>query len=110
MGKMAVILFSTDCGREGGREGEREGEREGGEKGDVGMGLCQYVDLCFHALSLPCLHTFWHAVPTSFYIFNVFKSCFCTFLMLISVTVRPKPKKNTSSVTTTPELETALTV
>ena len=25
--------------------------------------------------SLPCLHTFWHAIPTSFYIFNVFKSC-----------------------------------
>ena len=39
---------------------------------DVGMGLCQYVDLCFHASSLPCLHTFWHAIPTSFYIFNVF--------------------------------------
>ena len=41
---------------------------------DVGMGLCQYVYLCFHALSLPCLHIFWHAIPTSFYIF--FKSCF----------------------------------
>ena len=40
------------------------------------MGLCQDVDLCFHALSLPCLHAFWHAIPTSFYIFNVFfKSC-----------------------------------
>ena len=25
-----------------------------------------------HASSLPCLHTFWHAIPTSFYIFNVF--------------------------------------
>ena len=24
--------------------------------------------------SLPCLHTFWHAIPTSFYIFNVFLS------------------------------------
>ena len=24
------------------------------------------------APSLPCLHTFWHAIPTSFYIFNVF--------------------------------------
>ena len=22
--------------------------------------------------SLPCLNTFWHAIPTSFYIFNVF--------------------------------------
>ena len=39
------------------------------------MGLCQYVYLCFHAISLPCSHTFWHAIPTSFYIFNVFKSC-----------------------------------
>ena len=43
-----------------------------------------------------CSHTFWHAIPTSFYIFNVFKSCFCTFLMLTSVTVTPKPKKNIS--------------
>ena len=60
------------------------------------MGLCQYVYLCFHALSLPCSHTFWHAIPTSFHIFNVFKSCFCTFLMLTSVTVTPKPKKNIS--------------
>ena len=25
----------------------------------VHMGLCQYIDLCFHA---PCLHTFWHAI------------------------------------------------
>ena len=25
-----------------------------------------------HASSLPCLHTFWHAIPTSFYIFNIF--------------------------------------
>ena len=41
-------------------------------KKDVGMELCQYVDLCFHALSLSCSHTFWHAIPTSFYIFNVF--------------------------------------
>ena len=24
------------------------------------MGLCQYVDLCFHASSLPCLHIFRH--------------------------------------------------
>ena len=38
----------------------------------IGMELCQYIDLCFHASSLPCLHTFWHAIPTSFYVFNVF--------------------------------------
>ena len=25
--------------------------------------------ICFHASSLPCLHTFWHAIPTSLYIF-----------------------------------------
>ena len=31
------------------------------------MGLCQYV--CFHASFLPCLHTFWHAIPTSFLMF-----------------------------------------
>ena len=37
---------------------------------DVGMGLCQYVDLCFHASSLPSLHTFWHAIPTSFFFFQ----------------------------------------
>ena len=33
------------------------------------MPLC---DLCFHGLSLPCLHTFWHAIPAPFYIFDVF--------------------------------------
>ena len=36
-------------------------------------------DLCFHALSLPCSHTFCRAIPTSFYIFNAFKSCLCFF-------------------------------
>ena len=36
--------------------------------------------LCFYASSLPCLHTFWHAIPTSLYIFNVFLfTCFYTF-------------------------------
>ena len=45
---------------------------------DAGIGLCKFT---FTVISfLPCLHTFWHAIPTSFYIFNVFKSCFCTFL------------------------------
>ena len=33
-----------------------------------------YVDLYFHASSLPCLHTFWHVIPTSSYIFNAFLS------------------------------------
>ena len=27
-------------------------------------------DLCFHTSCLPCLDTFWHAIPTSFYIFK----------------------------------------
>ena len=34
----------------------------------IEMGFCQYIDFCFHASSLPCLHTFWHAIPKSFYI------------------------------------------
>ena len=38
-------------------------------KKDVGIGLCQNVDLCFHASSLPCLDTFWQAIPTSFNIY-----------------------------------------
>ena len=32
-------------------------------------GALYYVDLCFHLSSIHCLHIFWHAVPTSFYIF-----------------------------------------
>ena len=46
----------------------------------VGMGLCLYVDLCFHASSLPCLHTFWHAIPTSFYVCNVLFSCVIRYI------------------------------
>ena len=49
------------------------------------MQLCLYVDLCFHASSLPCLHTFWHAIPTSFYIFNVF---ICLFLYFFDVNLK----------------------
>ena len=51
----------------------------------VGMGLCQYFDLCFYASLLPCLHTFWHAIPQHIYVF---------LYQLISVTVRPKSEKN----------------
>ena len=40
---------------------------------DAGMRLCKFTFTIIP--SLPCLHTFWHAIPTSFYIFNVFKSC-----------------------------------
>ena len=36
---------------------------------DVGIGLCKFTFTIIS--SLPCLHTFWHAIPTSFYIFNV---------------------------------------
>ena len=30
------------------------------------------LTFAFIASSLPCLHTFWHAIPTSFCIFNIF--------------------------------------
>ena len=41
---------------------------------DAGMRLCKFTFTIIP--SLPCLHTFWHAIPTSFYIFNIFyKSC-----------------------------------
>ena len=60
------------------------------------MELCQYVDLCFHASSLPCLHTFWHAIPTSFYIFNVFY-----FLVILCMPTHahtdPQPSTNAST-------------
>ena len=37
-------------------------------------GLCQYVDLCFYASSLPCLHTFLACHPYSFLHFLIFFS------------------------------------
>ena len=41
------------------------------------MRLCK---LTFTIISsLPCLHIFWHAIPTSFYIFNVFLNIHNTF-------------------------------
>ena len=49
------------------------------------MGLCHYVDLCFHASSLHCLHTFWHSIPTSFYIFNVFFFNYFIFLFILFI-------------------------
>ena len=74
------------------------------------MKLCQYVDLCFHASSLPCLHTYWHATPTSFYNF-----LYSSTLMLISVTAKPNLESKRSilssvEVTTAQELEIALIV
>ena len=53
---------------------------------------------------LPCLHTFLHAIPTSFTFLMFLFPCFCTFLILISVTVRPKHTYILSSVATTLEL------
>ena len=55
----------------------------------VKMGVCHYFDFSFHASFLSCLHTFW--LP-SLHLFTLF-SCFYTFLVLISVTVRPKSKE-----------------
>ena len=47
------------------------------------------------ASSLPCLHTFWHAIPTSSYIFNVFYflvyigSCsVCRYVCMVNVPYR----------------------
>ena len=50
------------------------------------MGLC---DLCFHASSQPCLHTF--GMPSlQLFTFLIFLfSCFRPFLIIISVTARP---------------------
>ena len=37
------------------------------------MGFANTLTFAFmHHPYLACLHTFWHAIPTSFYIFNVF--------------------------------------
>ena len=38
---------------------------------DVGMRLCKFTYHHYYVI-LPCWHTFWHAIPTSFYIFNAF--------------------------------------
>ena len=37
---------------------------------DAGMRLCKFTFTIISAL--PSLHTFWHAIPTSFYILNAF--------------------------------------
>ena len=58
---------------------------------DVVMGLYT-MTFTFMLSSLPCLHTFWHAIPTSCYIFFCFlflstvvilgsESLRCTFMM-----------------------------
>jgi len=50
---------------------------------DVGMGLCQYIDLCFHA-SLPCLHTFWHAIPTRYFLAYTVTISPCNGVLLLT--------------------------
>ena len=44
-------------------------------KKDVAMGFYT-LTFTFMLSSLPCLHTFWHAIPTSSFIFNVFYSLY----------------------------------
>ena len=68
---------------------------------NAGMKLCKFTFTIIS--SLPCLHTFFHislqlyhpylvcillSMP-SLHLFTFLKSCFCTFLMLTSVTVTP---------------------
>ena len=65
--------------------------------------------LTFALLHYPYFVCILFGMP-SLHLLMFLKSYFCPFLMLNSVTVRPKPKKNISSVTTTPELGTVLTV
>ena len=40
---------------------------------DAGMRLCKFTFTIIP--SLPCLHTFWHAIPTLFTVLMFFKSC-----------------------------------
>ena len=42
---------------------------------DVGIDKALYTTFPFISF-LPCLHTFWHAIPTSLYIFNVLYSLY----------------------------------
>ena len=60
-------------------------------------GFTNMLAITFMHYPLPCLH---FGMPSlhPFTLLMLFKSCFCTFLMLISVIVGPKPKKNISSV------------
>ena len=46
---------------------------------DVEMGLCIFTI----TFILPCLHTFWHTIPTSFFIFNDLVSAL--FLVMFAV-------------------------
>ena len=63
---------------------------------DAGMWLCKFTFTIIS--SLPCLHTFWHAIPTSFYIFNVFKSfAICVSVALHKVSQKKKRQRMRST-------------
>ena len=50
---------------------------------DVGTGLCIFTITSI----LPCLCTFWRAIPTSLFIFNDFSFLFLHFLAMFSFTL-----------------------
>ena len=50
---------------------------------DVGTGLCIFTITSI----LPCLCTFWCAIPTSLFIFNDFSFLFLHFLAMFSFTL-----------------------
>ena len=52
---------------------------------NAGIRLCKFTFTIIS--SLPCLHTFWHAIPISLYIFNVFLSLVITVSSLSQVKV-----------------------
>ena len=62
-------------------------------------------DLCFHASSLPCSDTFWHAIPTSFYIFNVFYFLFLYFFWCYNLSYSYTQVKEECMSNPTPEFE-----
>ena len=51
------------------------------KKKDVVMGLYT-LTFTFMLSSLPCLHTFWHAIPTYCYIFGGFFPLVCVIFVL----------------------------
>ena len=63
-----------------------------------GMGFCIFI-FTFTS-SLPCLHTFWHAIPASF----------CFLVSDVNLSYRPKLKNISFKCNHNPELEMALTV
>ena len=50
---------------------------------DVGIGLCIFTI----TFILPCLCTFWHAIPTSLFIFNDFSFLFLHFFLVMFTVV-----------------------